>query len=178
MKAIKDNKYLCSARVKVLTKNPIYGLEAKQKKALNNIKDIHKQLNEINKGFIQEKLQSSVFKMSTRKLVVKNNKASSISVSRQSSFDSLNGLTKKDVQLKEINDKNQDIFGIEPGFTQNVTKLVDDIMSNSAGILRSSLDFEHQKALMEKSNHKEGYQESKTLEKLKMEFVEHNELPD
>lgn len=71
-----------------------------------------------------------------------------------------------------------DIFGIEPGFTQNVSKLVDDIMTNSAGIIRSSLDFEHQRTLMEKSGFKEGYQESKTLEKLKMEFVEQNELPD
>lgn len=56
MKAIKDNRYLCQARYKVLTKNPLYGLRQKQKKALNNIKDIHKQLNEISKGFIVNKV--------------------------------------------------------------------------------------------------------------------------
>jgi hypothetical protein len=56
--------------------------------------------------------------------------------------------------------------------------LVDKIVTNNAGIVRSSLDFEYQKQKMLEKDCKVRYKESENLDKLKMEFANQNELPD
>lgn len=51
-------------------------------------------------------------------------------------------------------------------------------MTNSAGIVRSSLDFNYQKQKMLEKDCKIRYKESENLDRLKMEFANQNELPD
>jgi len=74
--------------------------------------------------------------------------------------------------------QNREDFGAQLDFTQNVKTLVDKIVTNNAGIVRSSLDFNYQKQRMLEKDCKVRYKESENLDRLKMEFANQNELPD
>ena len=87
-------------------------------------------------------------------------------------------MIKKEKQFKQLNEENNINYGTQPEFTFNVNKLVEQIVTNSAGIVRSSLDFEHQRQKMINKDCKIRFKESKKLDVLKLEYVDKNEIPE
>lgn len=122
-KALKDNRYLVRARFSILTKYPIYGLNEKQKKAMQNIKNVSKMLNGIAKQMqqikqvenekveifnnlrqgIREQMRGGTNQPSAR-FLNKRSKSLESGVSNESHTGSIKDLLKKEDQLKKLNE--------------------------------------------------------------------------
>jgi hypothetical protein len=90
---------------------------------------------------------------------------------------SVKDLISREEALKKLNEESNLHYGIRPEFTTNVRKVVNTVLNNRAGIIRSSLDFDYQKDKIIAKDFKVRYDQSQNLDRLKLEFVDNNEIP-